>query len=219
VERQRRQDAGPSGPAAIDRSLPEVTRVTPSPRGRGLPVPPVVPTVAVFCLLVGISLGYGAAPRGASPVPSPSPSPAATNAAVVTTDPPFYVSPIIHPYQDPMTQLVTPPGDGLTLTQALAQLAVVSPDVQASQVISARVTRLVYVSGYNDGLGDRWVWAIVVPSTTWELITSDGSTVTYYSDPNGDAVTASPGAIRVASTEMIVLDYYTGALLESHSPA
>jgi hypothetical protein len=227
VDRQRHSEPGLREPAGTDPGLPVVARVRVESHGRGLPVPPVIPTIAVFCLLVGISLGYGFAPKyGPAPVPSPVPTEIADSRISSQASPTSYTLPpaIVFPTSSAVAQdHGLPPGDGLTLTQVLAQLSVVRPDRPASSVISARVVRLTDVWQLNDALGDPWVWALVFPSTMWTVTSGDGGPTQIY-DSTGLPHEASPGAgstmtaTRVETTEMIIIDYYSGAMIGSQTP-
>lgn len=172
--------------------LPPTTPLTPGSRGRRLPVPPVIPLVAVLSILVGLSVGYGFAPKpglSKSPIP-PSPSPRFV--AFPSANPSS--SPALVPTEPPATAEIPPPG-GLNLAQALEALRVsFGPP---AYVISARVGRYPAVSS-------GWVWMMVVP----------------YSTVDCGARADPPMVCRwISTTELVVLDYETGELLEDRVPA
>ena len=49
---------------------PEVVRVRPKPEGHGLPLPPLLPIVAMVFLFGGIAIGYRLGPTNPAPTPS-----------------------------------------------------------------------------------------------------------------------------------------------------
>jgi hypothetical protein len=189
-----------------DPDFPETTPLTPRPQGKGLPVPPVMPLVAVLSILAGLALGYGLAPRAAtlaSPTPransaKPAGPPIATPAATIPAEP--KASPPGGPTGSPE---IPPPG-GLSLAQALEAFRVsFGPP---AEIISARVARYPPVT-------TGWVWLIVVPYFVQEC--DDPALAGLPGSPRP----TTPGCRYVPTTEMLVLDYVTGELLEDRIPA
>ena len=189
-----------------DQNLPPTTPLKPTLLGRGLPVPPVVVLVAVAGVLIGLALGYGIAPK---PSPPPASSPTTATASLVAS--PLQSAspgPSVAPASAPTASAYElPPAGGLTLTEALAALNKLGFGISPSAVISARVERYGEASpALVGGPSDEWVWAFVV---------------------RGSFQPASCGVPRPspepcpspATTEMIILDYGTGAYLEARSPA
>ncbi|MGD0863236.1 MAG: hypothetical protein ABSA21_10825 [Candidatus Limnocylindrales bacterium] len=205
-----------------DRGLPPTTPLRAAPVGRGLPVPPVIPLVAALGLLIGLALGAGLVPKPgpsvasvpttaaasvvASPLPSSAPySPVATAAGVATG----------------VAEL--PPADGLSLAQALVALQGSGMDVSPSAVISARVAR--YGAVYAEAPDpDEWVWAFVIhgyfPPLGGGIRFCDQSPAAT-AMPTRSPELCPPAAptAAAATTEMIVLDYETGAFLVAEIPA
>jgi hypothetical protein len=173
-------------------SLSPRTPPTPGSRGRGLPVPPVIPLVAILSILVGLSVGYGFAPKSdlaKSPnPPSPSPRLVAFESAKASAGPALVSS-------EPSGNAEIPPPGGLNLAQALEALGVsFGPP---AYVISAR-------AGHYPAVSQGWVWIMVVPYSTVDCRAR--------ADP--------PMACRwISTTELIILDYETGELLEDRVPA
>lgn len=113
------------------------TRLRPRTLGGSVPVPPLIPTVVIISLVVGLVIGFGLSSRPNPPAPA---APPASNSTVIPL----------------------PPVGGLTLTQALMMLkaAAVGTD-SPSNLISARIARFGEVA--SGALPpDRWVWAFVV---------------------------------------------------------
>ncbi|MGD0863736.1 MAG: hypothetical protein ABSA21_13445 [Candidatus Limnocylindrales bacterium] len=187
-----------------DQNLPPTTPLKPTLLGRGLPVPPVVVLVAVAGVLIGLALGYGIAPKPSSP---PASSPTTATASLVAS-PLLSASPgpSVAPTSAPTASAYElPPGGGLTLTEALAMLTKSGMGISPSAVISARVERYGEASlAPVSGSADEWVWAIVVRGTFPPFLWGG------YQPPEPRLP---------ATTEMIILDYRTGAFLETLSPA
>jgi hypothetical protein len=103
-----------------------------------------------------------------------------------------------------------PPNGGLTLTQALAALNKSGMDLTNAHVISARAARSDEVSGgpISGGQDNVWVWVFVLQGSFGIPIIGG------YCDPCSTFPTTT-----IATTEQIVLDYMTGAFLESSMPA
>jgi hypothetical protein len=202
-----------------DSGLPSRVRLKPRPLGRGLPVPPVLPIVAIVSILVGLAIGYGLAPRPQPATPPATPStPASATATASALAPQIAypslaqsLDPTVAPVHSAVSALEIPPSGGLSLSQALDALgASFGP---RSDVISARISRYPPVS-------TGWVWLIVVPYSA--LYCKDGPPL-----PAGPAVPAGPLAESVplgdcrsiTSTELVILDYQTGEFLEDRIPA
>lgn len=182
---------------------PEGARTTllrPRTQGRSVPIPPLIPTVVIVSLVLGLVVGFGLASK---PGPPPVPSVPAFAAS-----PPASTSPAVIPVsEDPAaTPFELPPPGGLTLAQALAtlKLAAVGTD-SPSDVISARIGR--YGDVASGALpADRWVWAFVVRATF---------------DPASCAgARPSPQPCPTSATaELAIFDYQTGEFLEDRLPA
>jgi hypothetical protein len=204
-----------------DADLPSTAALTPVQRGRGLALPPVVPIVALLCLLAGLGFGLAlargpnpahvpaaslapASPAATSPAPpSPAPAVGSTGQPVAFGSTP---SPSIPPGPAATSQDL-PPSDGLTLQQALQALATSGLDVSPGVVVSARVARDRDVSSGYANPTDQWVWVLSAKGDF------GGPTAcpSRFEDP---AALARCGV--VSSTEVIILDYRTGALVEAY---
>jgi hypothetical protein len=197
--------------------LPDTVPVKPKPAGRGLPVPPVIPLVAILGIFIGLGIGYRIAPSRAT---SPTPSSAGTAApgegatagpTVFTNSDPEPISPgrsfisIVGPID-----VVNPPAEGLNIEKLLAVLAKPGMWIPSSDVISARVARYNQVSSTGT-TSAQWVWVVVIR-------TSGGSAA------NGDECPAMGASgivpsdcIAIETTQIIILDYVTGEFLEAQS--
>lgn len=196
-----------------DLDLPETSPVAPVQLGRGLPIPPILPVVALLCLVAGLALGLGLGSKPTSVAVSSPPSgptiPAITDPLPASYDPsqvPIVILPEIAP-----TEL--PPGNGLSLSAALTALAKNGPKdamvtVAASNVVSARVVRDRQVSSSYANPTDEWVWEFIVTSDL-------GSTAPCHSAFGDPAAPVLCGASSAA--EVILLDYFTGTLVESYA--
>ena len=177
---------------------PEGTRTTllrPRTRGRSVPIPPLIPTVVIVSLVLGLVVGFGLASK-------PGPAPVPTVPAFAASTPASSSSPA----NGSATPFELPPPAGLTLAQALAtlKLAAVGTD-SPSDVISARIGR--YGDVASGALpADRWVWAFVVRATF---------------DPAscGGARPSPQPCPTSAATELAIFDYQTGEFLEDRLPA
>lgn len=134
--------------------VPPTTRVKPAMRGRALPLPPLVPLVGAFGVLLGFVLGFSLAPKI---VPLPAPSPAAIAAASPSSPGVWQVVP--EPAAVRNDEL--PPTDGLSLAQVLAAIGASGMGVSPTPVISARIVRYSDVSSLPTAYSDRRVWEIV----------------------------------------------------------
>jgi hypothetical protein len=182
--------------AAI-RPSPPTTRLEPRMVGRGLPVPPAVVLVAAISVFVGFALGFGIAPKSnLAPISSPTTA-TATASPVRTPLPSALPTPTASAYE-------LPPAGGLTLAEALSALTESGMGFSPSMVISARVARYREVAAQPfSHPQDQWVWAIVIRGTLVLPLTCDGC--------------ATPPMTEITS-QMIILDYDTGALLEVWGP-
>ncbi len=187
-----------------DRDQTPTAPLKPRPTGKGLPVPPILPLVAVVSIFAGLAMGYGLAPK-----PEASEAP---NAPSVVSEAPV-VSASIPTLPDPGTtasepagSFELPPPGGLTLAEALHALSVsFGPP---ANVISARVGRYPAVT-------PGWVWLIVVPYSDFDCDYSRTARIAAV-----PLETASPAPCRaVKATEMVILDYLTGDFLEDRIPA
>jgi hypothetical protein len=197
-----------------DLDLPETSPVAPVQLGRGLPIPPILPVVALLCLVTGLALGLGLGSKPASVAVS-TPTPGSTIPAI--TDPPVesydpsQLPIVILPEIAMPTEL--PPGNGLSLSEALTALAKNGPKdamvtVTASNVVSARVVRDRQVSSSYANPTDEWVWEFIVTGD----VGSTAPCPSEFGDP------AAPVLCGVSSaTEVILLDYFTGTLVESYA--
>jgi len=179
-----------------DEGLPQTAPLEPRLLGRGLPVPPVAVAVMVS-LFIGLALGYGVAPKS-----SPEPAPSGGTASPVGPLPSAVASVTPSPYEPP-------PAGGLTLTEALDALAKDGFRVPLSAVISARIARYGEVDPAHGFPADTWVWAIVIRSDMldWNCRNCPSGDTTYIRDTT------------YITTEMLVLDYKTGAFLANWGPA
>ena len=205
----------------------ERVHLRPRQAGNGLALPPLVPMVAVVFAFAGLAVGFrlGATTPAASSTSSPAvarstATAAPTIAAAAELTPAaqaveagsgvWYVYDPASPIPALATISITsraeaPPKGGLTLEAALAilesgRIPMVST---SSDVISARAVRLGEVDpgGHpaSDPVpADTWVWAIAIPSLTLST----------------DSPSLQPLEVEGSAT-MIVLDYRTGALIET----
>lgn len=192
------------------RDLPATTRVTPAMRGRALPLPPLVPLLGVLCILGGFVLGVALAPKG-DPLPPSSPaaiivaSPSFLDAPSDTLAPTAAPEPTATALAGPVAaspSVEIPPADGLSLAQALGAMRAAGMGASLSAVVSARVVRLAELSHApsSSASGDGWVWLIVVGGT--------------FPLSCGPRPLSTPAPCPWTTTERIVIDYHTGALLE-----
>ncbi len=169
---------------------PPTTRLRPRTQGRSVPIPPLLPSVAIASLVLGLVLGFGLAPK---PGPPPGGSLASIPAFIPASQAPA------------ATPLELPPA-GLTLSQALAalKLAAVGTD-SAFALLSARIAR--YGDAASGALpADRWVWAFVVRRSL------DPASC----GPAGSSAQPCPLS---GATELAIFDYQTGEFLEDRIPA
>ena len=170
---------------------PPTTRLRSRTQGRSVPIPPLLPSVAIAGLVLGLVLGFGLAPK-------PGPPPGNGSLASIPAFIPASAAPAATP-------LELPPA-GLTLSQALAalKLAAVGTD-SASALLSARIAR--YGDAASGALpADRWVWAFVVRRTL---------------DPAscGAARSSRQPCPQSGASELAIFDYQTGEFLEDRIPA
>ena len=205
-----------------DWELPQRTALEPQAAGRGLPLPPLLPLVAVAGILFGLALGYGSAQK---PGPSAAYSPALASSRLTSSPPPIepdassfptLTSPTASPAE-------VPPAGGLSLAQALVALQNSGMTVSPSAIISARVTRLGQVEAYAS-VPVEWVWEFVVqgyfPSLGDGIRFCDASPIPRYVPAvSPELCPPSDVTVPAATTETIVLDYFTGAFVVGISPA
>ena len=172
-----------------DGIAPEMGRVQSRMQGRTLPVPPLIPSVAIVGLLFGLVVGFGMGSTVQRLTAWPTEGP-------VVTDPPATAVP---------APSATPPSGGVTLEKALISLHGAGWDM-GSQSVSARVLPGAEVnSGAN--LPD-WVWVFTWQSTCYIL--ASGLNV---------APSATPETTAPPCLESAVLDYWTGEYQFAYEPA
>lgn len=204
-----------------DRELPHRIALEPEAVGRGLPLPPLLPLVAIAGIFLGLALGYNLAEKpGPANVRSPAPASPPATSWPSPTQPGMNLFPtMVNPTA---SAAESPPTGGLSLAEALVALQN-SGMAHPSAVISARVTQLGQVEAYAS-VPVEWVWAFVVsgyfPSFGGGIRFCEASPIS----TSGPAVSPercplSDATVPAASTEMIVLDYYTGAFVVGMSPA
>jgi hypothetical protein len=175
--------------------LAPTTALRPRMRGRSLPVPPLIPSVVIVSLVLGLIAGLGLAAR-----PGPPPAPP----ALALAGSPL---PDAAPANDGAlpTPFVLPPGGGLTLAQASANLIGALGATSPSAVISARIARFGDVA--SGALpADRWVWAFVVRGIVDPVSCGPAGPSPQACDPP-------------APSELAVFDYRTGEFIEDRLPA
>ena len=203
--------------------MPERTPLMPSAVGRGLPVPPLVPLVAVACLLAGLAIGYRIAPNYEASPQSPTPS-----APEITVSPSevYAIWPAIGPVTFPPTlPTASLPADGLSMKNALSALESLGWGLPPSTIVSLRVDLMGNV-GLDTGLSpDEWVWVFVIggdsngsvmcgpvgPETTADPSASPSALV-IQTDGQPEPVDCQPMAMEMT----VILDYRTGDLIETY---
>ncbi len=206
-----------------DLDLPARTRLRPTAVGRGLPVPPLMPLLAIVCLLVGLAAGYRIAPNHEAS--SPSRTSSAPETAVAPRD--FYQ---VWPGIGPMTFVPTlptesPPATGLSMMEALGALEGLGWGMPPSTVVSARVDRFGNVGWDTSFTPDEWVWVFVVTGDNDSSMVC-GVTPEATADPSASPSvppiqidsSAQVFICRVAPMDAtVILDFRTGELIEAHS--
>jgi hypothetical protein len=188
----------------------QIRRVKPEMGGRSLALPPVAPIVGVLGLAFGLLAGFGLAPAAA-----PAPTPAST--AFVTPSPAPSIAPSLGSDQGVAANVPTfelPPGDGLSLADALKSLDAIRIYPVGPSVVSARVVRWTEVWPNPAAPAGVWVWAITVQITSPFWCTSALPTAS-----EGPLSWRGPVSCTGPTTEMFVLDYHTGDFLEAMSPS
>ncbi len=187
-----------------------IRRVKPVMGGRSLALPPIAPIVGVLGLAFGVLAGFGLAPA-AAPAPTSGPP------AIVTPAPSPSIAPSLDPDQgvaDTGPTFELPPGDGLSLADALQRLDAIRIYPVGPQVVSARVARWTNVWPSPAASAGVWVWAITVQITS-----------PFWCTPTLPLASADPLLLRQPvsctgpTTEMFVIDYHTGDFLEAISPS
>ena len=173
---------------------PEVVRVSPKPEGHGLPLPPLLPIVAIVFLFGGIAIGYRLGATNPAPTPSQTASaPTDTSALVAETSPTSTLSVYLGP--GPTSNELPPPG-GIGLASAVDSIKRAGLGASPLQVISAHVARLGQIDPTNTRYPpEAWMWSIAVRSGR----------------------TTCPGCAP-GSTLVVVLNYATGVLVETYLP-
>jgi hypothetical protein len=188
----------------------QIRRVKPEMGGRSLALPPIAPLVGVLGLAFGLLAGFGLAPAA-----SPAPTPVATLVATPSASP--SIAPSLDPNQGDVASIPTfelPPGDGLSLADALTRLDAIRIYPVGPYVVSARVVRWTEVWPTPAAPAGAWVWAITVQITSpfW-------CTTALPSASDGAMSWRQPVSCTGPTTEMFVLDYHTGDFLEAMSPS
>jgi hypothetical protein len=184
-------------------------RVRPAMSGKSLALPPFAPIVGVLGLALGLLVGFGLAPASA-----PQPSPAST--AIVLPSPSSVPSP--GPSHETAIDLRTfelPPAGGLSMAQALKALDAIRIVPVAPDAVSVQAARWPDVWTTPSPPADVWVWAITIrtESAFW-------CGPAPASESLGPPANQSPNPVCLRqTTEMFVLDYFTGDFLEAMSPA
>jgi hypothetical protein len=201
--------------------LPDTVPVKPKPVGRGLPVPPVIPLVAILGIFIGLGLGYRIAPNQER---SPAPSSARTAAlAERPTAGPTEIS-IAYEFASPgpispgesfvsivgPIDVVNPPAQGLTIEKLLAVLAQPGMWIPSSDVISARVAHYNQVSSTGT-TSAQWVWVVVIRTSAGSVVNGDECGAL------GASGIVHAECIAIETTQIIILDYVTGEFLEAQS--
>jgi len=173
---------------------PEVVRVRPKPEGHGLPLPPLLPIVAMVFLFGGIAIGYRLGPTNPAPTPSRMASAPADLSTLVaeaspTSTPSIYVGP-------GPTSNELPPAGGIGLASAVDSIRQAGLGASPLQVISAHVARLGQIDPTNTHYPPQaWMWSIAVRS---------GRTA---------CLECVPG-----TTLVVILNYANGRLVETYLP-
>jgi hypothetical protein len=166
-------------------------RVRPRMQGRGLPVPPLIPSIAVIGLLVGLTIGYslGEAVKALA-APAPTPLAVATPAAATTR-----------------IAEVDPPSGGLSLEKAMTAFQAAGYDPTVGSV-SMRVVPGDQVEP-GGVAAPAWVWVL----TRQETCTPFGKAL----GAGPDAAFVST-ITTWSCLEADVIDYRTGEFLSATVP-
>jgi hypothetical protein len=208
-----------------DPELPTRIPLRPTAVGRGLPVPPLIPLLAVVCLLVGLAAGYRIAPNHEAS--SPSPTTSEPEITVAPSD--FYqvwpADGIVMTFP-PTLPTEFPPATGLSMKQALGALEGLGWGLPPSTIVSARVDRFGNVGWDTSVPPDEWVWVFVVAGDNDGSIVCGPVTPEATADPSASPsappiqIDSSPEVFMCRATPMnatVVLDYTTGELIEAQS--
>jgi hypothetical protein len=194
----------------------ERERLKPRMQSHSLPVPPLIPIVAAVALILGISLGYGIAPR---PGPLASAASADPTAAPTATGPDrLYVTATVPPdwlvIPIPTMQLSPtdePPSGGITLDQALAAAKKGWPFLDTDVLSVTTVRRDAVLPG---ALPDQWLWAIGLRGNGGQFCSGP--------IPLDDSsfVPASGSSVSCGTFNLVIyVDYLTGEWVEANSSA
>jgi hypothetical protein len=186
---------------------PETVRVRPRMKGGGLPVPPVLPLVAGLALLLGLSIGFGLAPRSPmadatlSRAGSSSPSSSVWPTGTPTTVPYPWATDwsITFIYSSPTFTPAPLPSGGLTMAQAVASAEKVWPFTDAD-IVSVRLLPGDQFGG-DPSETSGWVWAVEIRG---------GGSTFCEGDPTATAPAATPTCLEAFTT--ILVDYRTGEM-------
>jgi len=170
---------------------PDMGRVQSRMTGRTVPVPPLIPSIAIIGLLFGWVVGFGMGSTFQRLTAWPTTAPPTAEAA----------SPL---------PTASPPSGGVLLQSALVSLQTAGWDT-GSQTVSARVLPGADVgpNGSSVQMPD-WVWVF-----TWRATCVANGPVTDLST----SATPAPEATSPACLEAAVLDYWTGEYIFTYEPA
>jgi hypothetical protein len=189
----------------------EITRAERRRRSAGRwPVRPMIPLVALVTISVGLAAGYGLGAKAVQ-APTPPPQPSIVASRLPPATPTASLAPI--PTATPSTA-ETPPSGGLSIIEAMTAL---DRELGPSSVLSARLIRYPAVSA-------DWVWQLVVPYSAVDCGPGSELRAGLASGVSGSTASAAPSASTspcrtISTTEMVLLDYRTGLLLEDRIPA
>jgi hypothetical protein len=207
----------------------DLERVRPSLGGGAFPHPPVLPVVAVLTLFIGLSIGFGLAPRAGDgsaqssgpttslpPLRSPGltePAPSDTSYPIICWGDGGACGPFILVTPPPVVTTTAPP-NGVTVMQAIAA-AEDTYGIPESDIVDVRLVD--NSDYYTDPLrSDLWVWEIVVRGPG-EVPCADSSDYFTYTHEEPGA-TAFISRMVIADPchddmDVVVVDYLTGQVL------
>jgi hypothetical protein len=175
-----------------DGIAPDMGRVQPRMKGRTLPVPPLIPSIAAIGLLFGLVVGFGMGSTVQRLTAWPTDGPVVTEAPTPTP------SPTLEP---------SPPTGGASIEKMLASLKGAGYDPLPGAV-SARIVPGADVQTGQGPTLPEWVWVVTWPSS---CIPVGGP---------GAAESASPAPVLTPwpCLEAAVFDYQSGLFLFTTVP-
>jgi hypothetical protein len=206
----------------------DLERVRPNLGGGAFPHPPVLPVVAVLTLFIGLSIGFGLAPRAGDgsaessgptaslpPLRSPGPTAVPTEGShpIICWGDGGACGPFILVTPRPVVTTTAPP-NGVTVTEAIAA-AENTYGISESDIVDVRLVD----NGdyYTDPLrSDLWVWEIVVRGPGDVPCADNPDSFTYtYEEPGATAFISQVVIPDPCHDDMdvIVVDYLTGQVL------